>query len=498
MRLIGDKLKASLLQDAFQGKLTKQLPEDGDARDLLKEIKAEKERLVKEKKIKEEKPLPVIKDEEIPFDIPKNWIWIRLGDCSLYIQRGRSPRYSVIKKYPVISQKCIQWSGFDISAAKFIDPDSISLYGDERILQDNDLLWNSTGTGTVGRVTHYIKINNSYNFAVADSHVTVIRFYPELMDPIYIEYFIRSEHIQKNIENLCTGSTKQKELSLAVIKSMPIPLPPLAEQRRIVDKLKTALEKTDELKFFETKLSELEKSFPNKLKASLLQAAFQGKLTKQLPEDGDARDLLKEIQAENDRLVEEKKIKKEKPSPVIKDEEIPFNIPKNWVWARLGKIGYWSSGKTPNRTNFDYYNDGTYNWLKTGDLTDGNITSTSEKITEKALRETSVKLLPRGSVLIAMYGATIGKLGILEVESTTNQACCGCIPYNGILNYYLFYFLLFSRKKFIEMGAGCAQPNISKEKIINTIIPVPPVAEQRRILDKLKTALEKIESLNES
>ena len=240
-----NKLKASLLQDAFQGKLTKQLPEDGDARDLLKEIKAEKERLVKEKKIKEEKPLPVIKDKEIPFDIPKNWVWTRLGDCSLYIQRGKSPRYSVIKKYPVISQKCIQWSGFDISAAKFIDPDSVSLYGDERILQDNDLLWNSTGTGTVGRVTHYIKINNSYNFAVADSHVTVIRFYPELMDPIYIEYFIRSEHIQKNIENLCTGSTKQKELSLAVIKSLPIPLPPLAEQRRIVDKLKTALEKID-------------------------------------------------------------------------------------------------------------------------------------------------------------------------------------------------------------------------------------------------------------
>ena len=247
MRLIGDKLKASLLQDAFQGKLTKQLPEDGDARDLLKEIQAEKERLVEEKKIKKEKPLPVIKDEEIPFDIPKNWIWMRLGDCSLYIQRGRSPRYSVIKKYPVISQKCIQWSGFDISAAKFIDPDSISLYGDERILQDNDLLWNSTGTGTVGRVTHYIKINNFYNFAVADSHVTVIRFYPELMDPIYIEYFIRSEHIQKNIENLCTGSTKQKELSLAVIKSMPIPLPPLAEQRRIVDKLKTALERIDKI-----------------------------------------------------------------------------------------------------------------------------------------------------------------------------------------------------------------------------------------------------------
>ena len=490
MKLIGDKLKASLLQDAFQGKLTKQLPEDGDARDLLKEIKAEKERLVKEKKIKEEKPLPVIKDEEIPFDIPKNWVWTRLGNIT-YNRGQKKPE----KTFSYIDISSIDNTKQKLKKVLSIFEANESPIRARKIVKKGDVIYSTVRPYLLNTC---IIDREIYPEPIASTGLAILC----TINPIlchYVFYILISPFFNIFVnDNKNSKGVAYPAISETNLNSGLVPLPPLAEQRRIVDKLKTAIEKIDELKFFETKLSELEKSFPNKLKASLLQDAFQGKLTKQLPEDGDARDLLKEIQAEKERLVKEKKIKEEKPLPVIKDEEIPFDIPKNWVWARLGKIGYWSSGKTPNRTNFDYYNDGTYNWLKTGDLTDGNITSTSEKITEKALRETSVKLLPRGSVLIAMYGATIGKLGILEVESTTNQACCGCIPYNGILNYYLFYFLLFSRKKFIEMGAGCAQPNISKEKIINTIIPVPPLAEQRRIVDKLKTALEKIDSLNES
>ena len=233
----------------------------------------------------------------------------------------------------------------------------------------------------------------------------------------------------------------------------------------------------------------------DKLRASLLQAAIQGKLTKQLPEDGDAQDLLKEIEAERTRLIEEKIIRKEKPLPVITDEEIPFEIPENWAWVRLGDVGRWGAGATPSRSNINYYKSGSYNWLKTGDLTDGYINKIPEKITELALKETSVKLLPIGSVLIAMYGATIGKLGILSVEATTNQACCGCITYEGVLNKYLFYFLLFNRKNFISMGAGGAQPNISREKIVNTTIPLPPFMEQHRIVKSIETALEKIDKL---
>lgn len=243
-----NKLRASLLQSAIQGQLTEQLPEDGNARDLLKEIEAEKARLIEEKIIKKEKPLPPITEEEIPFEIPENWAWVRLGDVALYIQRGKSPKYSLIQKYPVISQKCVQWSGFDISVAKFIEPQSLDSYTEERLLKNNDLLWNSTGTGTVGRISRYQKHLNPYDVAVADSHVSVIRFYPKLMDPLYIEWFIASAHIQQDIENMCSGTTKQKELNLSTIKLLLIPLPPLVEQQRIVEKLDEILGKVDGLK----------------------------------------------------------------------------------------------------------------------------------------------------------------------------------------------------------------------------------------------------------
>lgn len=169
----------------------------------------------------------------------------------------------------------------------------------------------------------------------------------------------------------------------------------------------------------------------------------------------------------------------------IKEDEIPFDIPENWKWLRLGECGSWSAGVTPLRSNPDYYG-GEIPWLKTGDLNDGIITSIPEYITQKALEETSVRLNPIGSVLMAMYGATIGKLGILKISATTNQACCACIPYTGIYNKYLFYYLLCSRRYFIKQGEGGAQPNISKFKIINSILPLPPLEEQKRIVAKIE------------
>ena len=154
------------------------------------------------------------------------------------------------------------------------------------------------------------------------------------------------------------------------------------------------------------------------------------------------------------------------------------------MWCRLGDIGKWQAGATPSRTCKDYYG-GNIPWLKTGDLNDGYIENIPEAITVKALNETSVKLNPAGSVLIAMYGATIGKIGILKFPATTNQACCACVEFNGVRPLYLFYFLRANRDSFIEMGGGGAQPNISKEKIIDTFIPIPPIDEQKRIIDAI-------------
>ena len=240
------------------------------------------------------------------------------------------------------------------------------------------------------------------------------------------------------------------------------------------------------------------------LKNSILQMAVQGKLVPQDPNDEPASVLLERIRAEKEQLIKEGKIKKEKnPSiifrgadnlpyekvgknePVCIADEVPFDIPESWEWVRLGNIGDWGSGATPNRTTSEYYN-GNIPWLKTGDLNDNYITDIPETITELALAKTSVRLNPIGSVLIAMYGATIGKLGILKIPATTNQACCACVPFTDIYNEFLFYFLMSQKAAFVKRGEGGAQPNISKEKIVSTLMPLPPVAEQKRIVEKIK------------
>ena len=240
------------------------------------------------------------------------------------------------------------------------------------------------------------------------------------------------------------------------------------------------------------------------LRKSILQQAIQGKLVPQDPKDEPASELLARIREEKERLVKDKKIKRDKNESIIYrgednsyyekflatgevkciDEEIPFEIPQSWGWARMGAIGDWGSGSTPSRGNPSYYG-GHIPWLKTGELNDGIVYNTEEKITEKALKECSLRLNSIGDVLIAMYGATIGKVAIAGTPMTTNQACCGCTPI-FINNEYLFYFLLASKADFIKKGEGGAQPNISREKLVSHLMPIAPLNEQGKIIRVLK------------
>ena len=178
-------------------------------------------------------------------------------------------------------------------------------------------------------------------------------------------------------------------------------------------------------------------------------------------------------------------------------ENVPFEVPESWVWTTLGEVGTWQSGGTPSRSNKTYYG-GNIPWLKTGDLNDGLISDIPESITEEAVANSSAKINPTGSVLIAMYGATIGKLGILTFPATTNQACCACIEFNAIIQLYLFYFLLSQRNEFIAKGGGGAQPNISKEIIVNTFIPLPPLSEQQRIVMEIEKWFALIDQIEQS
>ena len=252
------------------------------------------------------------------------------------------------------------------------------------------------------------------------------------------------------------------------------------------------------------------------LKNSILQWAIQGKLVPQDPNDEPASVLLEKIRAEKERLIKEGKIKKDKKESIIFrgednsyyekilatgevkciDDELPYSLPSGWEWCRMGSIGEWGAGATPAKGNIEYYN-GNILWLRTGELNNDVVYDTEIKVTEKALKECSLRLNKVGDVMIAMYGATIGKVAIVGKEMTTNQACCACTPI-GIFNWYLFYFLMGSQLDFIKKGEGGAQPNISREKLIAHLMPVPPIEEQYRIVSKIKVILPYVERYEHS
>ena len=454
---------------------------------------------------------PVCIADEVPFEIPESWEWVKLKDIVIKeVKRGKSPTYANSGNVLVFAQKCNTKAGnIDLSLAKHLDLKVFTKYPDEEYMQNNDIVVNSTGNGTLGRIGVFRgsdRINDC--IIVPDSHVTTIRVNAALISD-YIYYALT--YYQPYLEKNCSGSTNQTELKPAVIANLFIPVPPYAEQSRIVKKLSEVLPLVMVYNDKETALETYNNDFPSQLKKSILQYAVQGKLVPQDPTDESASALLERIRAEKEQLIKSGKIKRDKHESVIFrrdnsyyervdgierciDDETPFEIPDSWEWVRLGNIGEWGSGATPSRTKSEYYN-GTIPWLKTGDLNDGYITYIPETITNLALTETSVKLNPVGSVLIAMYGATIGKLGILQLPATTNQACCACVPFTGVYNKFLFYFLMSQKAAFIKRGEGGAQPNISKEKIVATLMPLPPKSEQYRIVEKVNDILSKIHTI---
>ena len=477
-------LRQKILDLAIHGKLVPQDPNDEPASVLLERIRAEKERLIKEGKIKKPKKTKAACDKphyeyEEPFDIPSSWIWCTLGELCCFLSRGKSPKYmDEDRTYPVFAQKCnLKDGGISLEQARFLDPATVNKWSEDYKLRTGDVLVNSTGTGTVGRTRLFNEIClGQYPFVVPDSHVSVIRTFDEISSE-FVYAYLSTNIIQEYLADNLAGSTNQKELYIGVLENLPFPLPTYNEQQRIVseiDKWFCCIENVEQNK---TSLSDTIKI----AKSKILNLAIHGKLVPQDPNDEPAAELLKRINPK---------------AEITCDNPQYGKLPKGWCETLLGNIGNWQSGATPSRLRKDYYN-GDIHWLKTGDLNDGVIKSIPETITRKALEETSVKLNPIGSVLIAMYGATIGKIGILALPATTNQACCACVNYMCD-KMFLFYFLLANREHFIAMGGGGAQPNISKEKIINTHILLPPLSEQQRIVAKIEELFAQLEKIGAS
>ena len=511
-RMTAQQLKNSILQMAVQGKLVPQDPNDEPVSVLLDRIRKEKEQLIKDGKIKKNKKESYIFrgadnlhyeqignevkciEDELPFEIPDSWEWVHIDNISdSYLGKTLNKSKDSGILVPYLCSINIQENAINLSTIK-----QAQFSEEEREkykLVKNDLL--ICEGGDVGRTAIW-NFNDEMYFQNALHRVR----FSKNIQPYYFLYVLNYFKESKLIEKVSKGVTI-KHFVQSSLFSLYFPLPPLSEQERIINKIRELEPLIEKYKLAEEKLYELNSNIKDQLKKSILQYAIEGKLVPQDPNDEPASALLERIREEKNKLITEGKIKKDKNESIIYrrdnsyyekcgskilciDEEIPFYIPDNWEWTRLGNIGEWKAGSTPSKSNMDYYKNGSIPWLLTGDLNDGIIGDIPNKITEKALNETSVKLNPSGSILIAMYGATIGKLGILSFPATTNQACCACNVFQPFYNLYLFYFLMANKTHFVKQGEGGAQPNISREKIVKTLIPVPPISEQERIVNKLK------------
>ena len=440
--------------------------------------------------------------DEVPFDIPDSWEWVRLIDVCEYIQRGKSPKYSQIKKYPVVAQKCNQWSGFSIEKAQFIEPNSLSSYGPERLLQDNDLMWNSTGLGTLGRMAIYKTAANPYELAVADSHVTVIRPLKQFVLPEYLYYYFANPSVQSVIEDQADGTTKQKELATATIKAYLTPIPPLDEQRRILTKLSEVLPVVKSYGAVYDETVAMQEAFPERLKKSILQEAVQGKLVPQDPSDEPAEALLERIRTEKQRLIKEGKIKKDKHESVIFrrdnshyekrgseevciDDDIPFEIPDGWAWCRLGSI---LEKLTDGTHSTPKYTDSGVPFISVKDVSSGVLSFDSAKhISESEHRELYKRCDPkRGDILLTKVGTT----GIPVIVDTDEEFSLFVSVAQLRFSHSLLdenYLLLLIQSPLVQQQCtehtrGVGNKNWVMRDIANTLVAIPPLAEQKRIV----------------
>ena len=530
--MTGQQLKNSILQMAVQGKLVPQDPNDEPASVLLERIRAEKEKLIKEGKIKKEKNPSVIfrgadnlpyekigKNEpvciadEVPFDVPESWEWVRLKDITIKeIKRGKSPTYANSGNVLVFAQKCNTKAGnIDLSLTKHLDLKVFTKYPDEEYMRDNDIVINSTGNGTLGRIGVFRDSDRIDDcIIVPDSHVTTVRVNAALISD-YIYYALT--YYQPYLEKNCSGSTNQTELKPAVIANLFIPVPPYAEQRRIVQKLSDVLPLVMVYNDKETALETYNNDFPSQLKKSILQYAVQGKLVPQDPTDEPASALLERIRAEKEHLIKSGKIKRNKHESVIFrrdnsyyervdgierciDDEIPFEIPESWEWVRLKTISMKITDGThhspPNSENGDFL------YITAKNVKDDGVSLNNVSYVSK---ETHNEIYSRcnpenGDLLLIKDGATTGVVTVNNLTQPYSMlSSVALVKLSKLVSaWYLVYVLrsdLFYKIIRSEMkGTGITR--ITLKQIEPLLIPLPPIDEQQQIINRVSLLLQKV------
>lgn len=493
MTTICDDLRKAVLQAAIQGKLTQQLPEDGNAEDLYKEIQAEKQKLIKEGKIKKEKPLSEITEKEIPFDIPDNWKWVRLTD--ILVQQpsnGFSPKnvsnktdYKKLTLTATTSGKFKEvWNYVNISAGQ----------AEKYFLKKDDLLiQRSNSREFVGTVCIYTGCDDAFIFPDLMMRMRCI----DNVDLQYIYTALRAPTAKAYFSDKASGTSESMpKINQEIVKMTAVPLPPLAEQKRIVARVDELMAKIDEMEQTEKDITALYEAFPGDMKASLLQAAIQGELTEQLPEDGNAEDLYKAIYAEKQKLIKEGKIKKEKPLPEIAEKEIPFVIPENWKWVRLQELGSdFADGPFGSNLKKEHYTTRPeVRIVQLSNIGENGWRNENEKYTTfnhlKTIQRSEVnpgdiviaKMMPAGRAII------LPDLGTKYVLSSDGVKV---VPLTKIFCPWLLYAInstVFRNQIYSEVQ-GVTRIRTSLSKLKTYLLPLPPLAEQKRIAEKLDQLL---------
>lgn len=478
-------LKNSILQLAIQGKLVEQREEEGTAKELIEQIQTEKEKLIKEKKIKKEKPLPEITEDEKPFDIPKSWEWVRLGD-SLDIARGGSPR--PIKAFITDSEDGVNWIkiGDTDKGGKYINSTNEKIIKEgmkkSRFVKKGDfLLSNSMSFGR----PYILNIDG----CIHDGWLVLSQI-TEVFNKDFLYYLLSSRMVFNQFQSIVSGAVVNN-LNSDKVRLTIVPIPPLEEQKRIVAKIEELMPYVDQYDKAYTEVEELNKKFPEDMQKSILQYAIQGKLVEQREEEGTAEELYQKIQAEKEKLIKEGKIKKSKPLPEITEDEIPFDIPESWKWVRFGEMVNFNMGKTPPRSEPKYWKDD-YNWVSIADMiANGYIHETKEKISEIALNEKFKKSLVSKGTLLMSFKLTVGRVSILDIDAVHNEAIISIYPYadleESIRNYLFTMLPLLST--YGETKGAIKGKTLNSTSLNNLLIPLPPLEEQKRIVEKIEELL---------
>ena len=432
---------------------------------------------------------------------------MRIKNLCLDVFHGRSPKYSKTPtECKIIGQQANQFYGIDLTYIKYGTIEFLSQITDKEYLQKYDVLLNTLGNGTVGRSGIYMETNQER--ILTDGHIFIFRNLNPTVS-MYFYHYIRER--KENIEKAADGTTNQTFLNLSKTIEWLVPLPPLEEQKRIVEEIEKIFGQIEVVKENQEELNKLKDGLKNKI----LDLAIQGKLVEQDPNDEPASVLLEKIKAEKAELVKQGKIKKDKQESYIykgadnrhyekigsetKDitDEIPFDIPNSWSWIRLSSIGNIVSGGTPKTEIKENWENGTIPWLTPADMRyiKGKYVKNGERfITELGLNSSSATMMPKNSIVYSSR-APIGYIAITENELCTNQGFKSITPYSVEFVDYLYYTLIALTDSIISRASGTTFKEISGSEFARTIIPLPPLFEQKRIVEKLENVFQFIKTL---